>query len=106
MLVLGLVELPIGIWAMRRPGRIVALLVTLAGAWAVVADLPVLQRSSWAAAACEADRNRPQLVETCGLVRRRCSPSRLQIAIANGSRSREDQMTQTASAIIRIDQNG
>ena len=36
MLVLGLVELPIGIWAIRRPGQTVALLVTLAGAWAIV----------------------------------------------------------------------
>jgi uncharacterized membrane protein HdeD (DUF308 family) len=39
MLVLGLVELPIGIWAMRRPGQTVALLVTLVGAWAVVSGI-------------------------------------------------------------------
>lgn len=36
MLVLGAVEIPIGIWAMRRPGQTIALLVTLIGAWAVV----------------------------------------------------------------------
>jgi uncharacterized membrane protein HdeD (DUF308 family) len=39
MLVLGLVELPIGIWAMRRPGQTVALLITLSGAWAVVSGI-------------------------------------------------------------------
>jgi uncharacterized membrane protein HdeD (DUF308 family) len=39
MLVLGLVELPIGIWATRRPGQTVALLVTLTGAWAVVSGI-------------------------------------------------------------------
>ena len=39
MLVLGLVELTIGIWAMRRPGQTVALLVTLAGAWAIVSGI-------------------------------------------------------------------
>jgi uncharacterized membrane protein HdeD (DUF308 family) len=36
MLVLGLVEVPIGIWAMRRPGLTLAVIVTLVGAWAVV----------------------------------------------------------------------
>jgi len=36
MLVLGLIEVPIGIWAMRRPGLTLAVIVTLAGAWAVV----------------------------------------------------------------------
>jgi uncharacterized membrane protein HdeD (DUF308 family) len=36
MLVLGLIEVPIGIWAMRRPGLTLALIVTLVGAWAVV----------------------------------------------------------------------
>jgi uncharacterized membrane protein HdeD (DUF308 family) len=39
MLVLGLVELPIGIWAMRRPGQTVALLVTLTGAWSIVSGI-------------------------------------------------------------------
>ena len=39
MLVLGLVELPIGIWATRRPDQTVALLVTLTGAWAVVSGI-------------------------------------------------------------------
>ena len=36
MLVLGLIEVPIGIWALRRPGLTVAVIVTLIGAWAVV----------------------------------------------------------------------
>ena len=36
MLVLGVIEVPIGIWAMRRPGQTIALLITLMGAWAVV----------------------------------------------------------------------
>jgi uncharacterized membrane protein HdeD (DUF308 family) len=36
MLVLGLIEVPIGIWAMRRPGLTLAVIVTLTGAWAVV----------------------------------------------------------------------
>jgi uncharacterized membrane protein HdeD (DUF308 family) len=39
MLVLGLVEVPIGVWAMRRPGQTIVLLVTLTGAWAVVSGL-------------------------------------------------------------------
>ena len=39
MLVLGLVEVPIGVWAMRRPGQTIVLLVTLAGAWAVVSGI-------------------------------------------------------------------
>jgi uncharacterized membrane protein HdeD (DUF308 family) len=36
MLVIGLIEVPIGIWAMRRPGLTLAVIVTLTGAWAVV----------------------------------------------------------------------
>jgi uncharacterized membrane protein HdeD (DUF308 family) len=36
MLVLGIIEVPIGIWAMRRPGLTLAVIVTLVGAWAVV----------------------------------------------------------------------
>jgi len=39
VLVLGLIEVPIGIWAMRRPGLTLAVLVTLAGAWAVVTGI-------------------------------------------------------------------
>jgi uncharacterized membrane protein HdeD (DUF308 family) len=36
MLVLGLIEVPIGIWAMRRPGLTLAVVITLVGVWAVV----------------------------------------------------------------------
>lgn len=39
MLVLGLLEVPIGVWAMRRPGQTIVLLVTLTGAWAVVTGI-------------------------------------------------------------------
>ena len=39
MLVVGVIEVPIGIWAMRRPGLTIALLVTLMGAWAVVTGI-------------------------------------------------------------------
>lgn len=39
MLVLGLLEVPIGVWAMRRPGQTIVLLVTLTGAWAVVSGI-------------------------------------------------------------------
>ena len=39
MLVLGLVEVPVGVWAMRRPGQTIVLLVTLTGAWAVVSGI-------------------------------------------------------------------
>jgi uncharacterized membrane protein HdeD (DUF308 family) len=39
MLVLGLLEVPIGVWAMRRPGQTIALLITLTGAWAVVSGI-------------------------------------------------------------------
>jgi uncharacterized membrane protein HdeD (DUF308 family) len=39
VLILGLVEVPIGIWAMRRPGLTLAVLITLAGAWAIVTGI-------------------------------------------------------------------
>ena len=39
MLVVGVIEVPIGIWAMRRPGQTIALLITLMGAWAVVTGI-------------------------------------------------------------------
>jgi hypothetical protein len=39
VLVLGLIEVPIGIWAMRRPGLTLAVIVTLAGAWAIVTGI-------------------------------------------------------------------
>jgi uncharacterized membrane protein HdeD (DUF308 family) len=35
VLAIGLVEIPIGVWALRRPGLTLAVLVTLAGAWAI-----------------------------------------------------------------------
>jgi uncharacterized membrane protein HdeD (DUF308 family) len=35
-LALGLIELPIGIWAIRRPGLTIAVVVTLTGVWAIV----------------------------------------------------------------------
>jgi uncharacterized membrane protein HdeD (DUF308 family) len=39
VLILGLIEVPIGIWAMRRPGLTLAVLITLAGAWAIVTGI-------------------------------------------------------------------
>jgi uncharacterized membrane protein HdeD (DUF308 family) len=36
VLVLGLIEIPIGIWAMRRPGLTLAVVITLTGVWAIV----------------------------------------------------------------------
>jgi uncharacterized membrane protein HdeD (DUF308 family) len=39
VLLLGLIEVPIGIWAMRRPGLTLAVIVTLTGAWAVVTGI-------------------------------------------------------------------
>ena len=39
VLVLGLIEVPIGIWALRRPGLTLAVIITLAGAWAVVSGI-------------------------------------------------------------------
>jgi len=36
LLALGLIELPIGIWALRRPGLTIAVVVTLTGVWAIV----------------------------------------------------------------------
>lgn len=36
VLVLGLIEIPIGIWALRRPGLTLAVVITLAGVWAIV----------------------------------------------------------------------
>lgn len=39
VLLLGAIEVPIGIWAMRRPGLTLAVIVTLAGAWAIVTGI-------------------------------------------------------------------
>jgi uncharacterized membrane protein HdeD (DUF308 family) len=39
MLVLGVIEVPIGVWAMRPPGQTIVVLVTLTGAWAVVSGI-------------------------------------------------------------------
>lgn len=39
VLVLGLIEVPIGIWALRRPGLTLAVIITLTGAWAVVSGI-------------------------------------------------------------------
>lgn len=39
VLVIGLVEVPLGIWAMRRPGLTLAVIITLAGAWAIASGI-------------------------------------------------------------------
>lgn len=39
VLVLGVIEIPIGIWAMRRPGLTLAVVITLTGVWAVVTGI-------------------------------------------------------------------
>jgi len=39
VLVLGLIEIPIGIWAMRRPGLTLAVVITLTGVWAIVVGI-------------------------------------------------------------------
>lgn len=39
VLVLGLIEVPIGIWAMRRPGLTLAVIITLAGVWAIITGI-------------------------------------------------------------------
>jgi uncharacterized membrane protein HdeD (DUF308 family) len=39
MFVLGLIQVPLGIWALRRPGMTLAILVTLVGVWAIVAGI-------------------------------------------------------------------
>lgn len=39
VLLLGAIEVPIGIWAMRRPGLTLAVIVTLTGAWAIVTGI-------------------------------------------------------------------
>jgi uncharacterized membrane protein HdeD (DUF308 family) len=39
VLALGLVEVPIGIWALRRPGLTLAVIVTLSGVWAIVTGI-------------------------------------------------------------------
>jgi uncharacterized membrane protein HdeD (DUF308 family) len=36
VLILGIVETPLGIWAMRRPGLTLAVLITLIGVWSIV----------------------------------------------------------------------
>jgi uncharacterized membrane protein HdeD (DUF308 family) len=39
VLILGLVEIPIGIWALRRPGLTLAVIITLTGVWAIVTGI-------------------------------------------------------------------
>ena len=39
VLVLGVIEVPIGIWAMRRPGLTLAVIITLTGVWAIVTGI-------------------------------------------------------------------
>jgi uncharacterized membrane protein HdeD (DUF308 family) len=39
VLVLGLIEIPIGIWALRRPGLTLAVIITLTGVWAIVTGI-------------------------------------------------------------------
>lgn len=39
VLVLGLIEVPIGIWALRRPGLTLVVIITLTGAWAIVTGI-------------------------------------------------------------------
>jgi uncharacterized membrane protein HdeD (DUF308 family) len=39
VLVLGLIEVPIGVWAMRRPGLTLAVIITLTGVWAIVTGI-------------------------------------------------------------------
>jgi uncharacterized membrane protein HdeD (DUF308 family) len=39
VLVAGLIEVPIGIWALRRPGMTLAILITLVGAWSIVTGI-------------------------------------------------------------------
>lgn len=39
ILVLGLVQVPIGIWLLRRPGMTLALMVTLLGIWSIVTGI-------------------------------------------------------------------
>jgi uncharacterized membrane protein HdeD (DUF308 family) len=39
VLILGLIEVPIGIWAMRRPGLSLAVIITLTGVWAIVTGI-------------------------------------------------------------------
>jgi uncharacterized membrane protein HdeD (DUF308 family) len=39
VLIMGLIETPIGIWAIRRPGLTLVVLITLTGVWAVAAGI-------------------------------------------------------------------
>jgi uncharacterized membrane protein HdeD (DUF308 family) len=39
LLLLGLIQLPLGIWALRRPGMTLAILITLVGVWAIAAGI-------------------------------------------------------------------
>src|ERR687897_1060950 len=39
VLILGLIEVPIGIWAMRRHGLTLAVIITLTGVWAIVTGI-------------------------------------------------------------------
>lgn len=39
VLAVGLIEVPIGIWALRRPGMTLAILITLTGLWSIVSGI-------------------------------------------------------------------
>jgi uncharacterized membrane protein HdeD (DUF308 family) len=39
VLLLGLIQLPLGVWALRRPGMTLAILITLVGVWAIAAGI-------------------------------------------------------------------
>jgi uncharacterized membrane protein HdeD (DUF308 family) len=39
ILILGLVQVPIGIWLLRRPGMTLAILITLIGIWSIVTGI-------------------------------------------------------------------
>jgi uncharacterized membrane protein HdeD (DUF308 family) len=39
VLVVGLIEVPLGVWALRRPGMTLAILITLIGIWSIVTGI-------------------------------------------------------------------
>jgi len=39
VLAVGLIEVPLGIWALRRPGMTLAILITITGLWSIVTGI-------------------------------------------------------------------
>jgi uncharacterized membrane protein HdeD (DUF308 family) len=68
VLALGLIEIPIGVWAMRRPGLTLAVVITLTGAWSIATGI-------WQCLIAFEARNLPRRFRTPHLTPKSGSPA-------------------------------